>query len=1265
MLPVRGASDSSGGERHEPEFLGNPRFQVVRKLGLGATGAVYEAIDREQSVRVAIKVLRTFDAEVLIRFKKEFRALQELQHPNLVSLGELFQDGGRWFFTMEYIDGPDLLSYVRTDGAHDIEFTDPMHSEPRFVTTIDERPLETSDSADPLVVNVSLPIGYDEGRLRASFVQLARGLCAIHDANKVHRDVKPSNVLVSGAGHVIVLDFGLVLDVGGVDSGERDQVVGTIAYMAPEQAAAIAVGPEADWYAFGAVLYQALTGRLPISGTAIAVLAGKHRVAPRPPAEVVAGAPEDLSDLCMELLRVDAWRRPRGDEVVRRLGGGDSSSARTSLAPAAQATFVGRRAEMAALSRALDATREGRPVTVYVQGESGVGKSALVRQFATSAAAERGAIVLAGRCYERESVPFKALDGVLDAVAALLEGLPEDEARKLWPHDLPLLSRVFPVLRKLTVVDEMSVTSLVDPRQQRLRVFGAMRELLENLTRTAPVVVAIDDVQWTDGDSSALLRDLLQPGAGPPVLLVLTRHIPATASGPVSPQSAEPVVDGDVRYLQLQPLPDPEARELAERLLAQSGASATSAIEIAAGAHGHPFFIDELVRHVASGDASPSAAGRIDEALWSRIGRLEPATRAILDVVSVAGMPLRAEIVTHALGIDFGDLAKRSALLRAASLLRTTGARKTDWLEPYHDAVRRAVAVHLGEATQASLHARIAEAIEASGQPDAEALAMHWQAARQPERAARHVLVAARQADAALAFERAVQLYRVAIDHVAAGGGNTRELEEAHAEALANAGRGAEAAAAFDRATTGADPVRAIEMRRRSAEQLLVAGHYQQGLAALRAVVASVGMSLPEGRFGALVLLLLRRLRLRLRGLRFVERSAEQVPPDVLQRVDVCWAAARGLNRVDTILAAEVQSRHMLLALKAGEPFRVLRACAGEAIFLAAAGSRTRQRTENLLELAARVAMRCDNNDPRVEGLVLGMRAMSYFLEGRWRAGARHAEKTIAILRERCAGVVWEIDTFETDLAACQYFLGRLREMRRRVPGLIADARARGDHYALTHLQTGIITLAWLSGGEVDDAKRMLDDAATPVLGSRGPLAHLLEVQSGVQLDLYTGATARAHRRVLDAWPEIRQSRLVHVQYLRVTLLDLRARTALAAARAGDDTEQRLRDASRAARRLEREGAPWALALAQMTDAGVAAARRDLGTAAALLRAAADAFTSCDMEMHAAVAIRRLEDIAADGGSRRQAADAWFQRERVRDPAAFVRVLAPGFDRAK
>src|SRR5262252_4250239 len=94
-------------------FPGTSRFEIVRQLGAGGSGVVYEAVDRERGATVAIKSLRKLDARALLGFKKEFRALQDLRHPNLVSLGELLQHDGHWFFTMELVRGTDFLTHVR------------------------------------------------------------------------------------------------------------------------------------------------------------------------------------------------------------------------------------------------------------------------------------------------------------------------------------------------------------------------------------------------------------------------------------------------------------------------------------------------------------------------------------------------------------------------------------------------------------------------------------------------------------------------------------------------------------------------------------------------------------------------------------------------------------------------------------------------------------------------------------------------------------------------------------------------------------------------------------------------------------------------------------------------------------------------------------------------------------------------------------------------------------------------------------------------
>ncbi|HEY0989304.1 MAG TPA: protein kinase, partial [Kofleriaceae bacterium] len=132
------------------------RFTLVRRLGSGGMGTVYEAFDRERNARVALKVLRRVAPDTILRFKREFRALQSLYHPNLVRLGELVAEGDRWSFTMELLDGVPFIDHVRSGDR-------------------------AADSG----------LGFDEARLRDGFRQLVFGLAALHAAGKIHRDVKP------------------------------------------------------------------------------------------------------------------------------------------------------------------------------------------------------------------------------------------------------------------------------------------------------------------------------------------------------------------------------------------------------------------------------------------------------------------------------------------------------------------------------------------------------------------------------------------------------------------------------------------------------------------------------------------------------------------------------------------------------------------------------------------------------------------------------------------------------------------------------------------------------------------------------------------------------------------------------------------------------------------------------------------------------------------------------------------------------------------
>jgi serine/threonine protein kinase len=285
-------------------------------------GAVYEAFDRERGQLVAIKTLLRFSPLALYRLKQEFRTLADVVHPNLVRLYELVAtDPDHVFFAMELVRGIDFLTHVQRPGT-------PKRGGPSRPTA-KLAPAGDADRTGPFDATAPVPrpppthrSNADFARLRSAMRQLVAGVSALHAAGKLHRDIKPSNVLVTPEGRVVLLDFGVATDLtqrllGG--AVERE-VVGTARYMAPEQATDEAPTPASDWYSVGAMLYEAIVGSAPFTGSSAEVLARKAFVDAPAPSEGVLDVPDDLDTLACALLRRAPEGRPSGEEIARWRG---------------------------------------------------------------------------------------------------------------------------------------------------------------------------------------------------------------------------------------------------------------------------------------------------------------------------------------------------------------------------------------------------------------------------------------------------------------------------------------------------------------------------------------------------------------------------------------------------------------------------------------------------------------------------------------------------------------------------------------------------------------------------------------------------------------------------------------------------------------------------------------------------------------------------------------------------------------------------------
>jgi hypothetical protein len=485
------------------------------------------------------------------------------------------------------------------------------------------------------------------------------------------------------------------------------------------------------------------------------------------------------------------------------------------------------------------------------------------------------------------------------------------------------------------------------------------------------------------------------------------------------------------------------------------------------------------------------------------------------------------------------------------------------------------------------------------------------------------------------------------------------------AEALANSGRGALAAAQYLTMADAVAPAEATDLRLCAARQLLYSGNIDDGLKVLDQVLRMVGMKLPGSGWRSVASWLLLRLRVRARlglcGDRYRQRDARSVPPELANQLQVCWTIATGPGLVESLRGAAFHSRHLLLALRSGQPHLVAKSLCWETAWSASAGTHRARRTERLLRVADAHVDRLD--DPYCQGIRLLTHGAAAYLELRWGDALGILDRATRHFRTHCTGVTWELDTTQTFALWSLIYLGQLAELRRRFAPLLLEARDRSDLYLQMNLST--FTMAVVHAAQ-DDPQAARDELAriTEKWSHAGfHVQHHNVLQARAVLDLYEGKGRAAWDYLSAHRTAYRRSLLIHSQHPRVDFLQWHARAALAVAAEADDPAMFLRAAGRSARRLAREGAPCPVAHAEFLRAGIAYLYGKSESAVRHLRAAALGYDAAGMHLCAAAVRRRLGQLTGgeEGQKLARDASASMEREGIVHPGRITAVYTPGF----
>ena len=788
------------------------RYEVIEELGTGGMGQVYRVLDKKIDEEMALKLLKpeiAADKKILNRFRNELKFARKIAHKNVCRMYDFNEEAGTPFITMEYVAGEDLKSFIRRSGK--------------------------------LTETKAIAVASD----------VAEGLIEAHRLGVIHRDLKPQNIMIDKLGNARIMDFGIARSTEGKGVTEKGIIIGTPDYMSPEQVEGQETDLRSDIYSLGIILYEMVAGRVPFQGETSLSVAVKHKTEkPLDPRKLNAKVSEGLSGLILKCLEKPKDRRYQKAEallVALKKLEKDTMETSAKVMPKIpgflsieglpsepdRPVFVARKKELEKLDTFLTRMLAGKGQVVFIKGDAGTGKTALIQEFTFRAQKTHSDLIVAnGKCNAQTGIgdPYLPFIEILGLITGDVEtrwsagAISRRQAVRLWnliPDSVEALLKNGPDLIKTFVpgpalvsrsqhfasgfpewlsgiqkLVEQKETLPADPMLQQSHLFEQYTKVIEALAQKHPLLLILDDLQWTDAGSTSLLFHIGRRISGSRILIVGGYRPAEVALGREEKQHPlVPVINElkrDFRELEmaigegadsdfveafLDTEPNNLGKEFRETFFRHTKGHPLFTIELLRGMEEQGLLVKDKENRWVEGEGLnwDTLPVRVDAVIEGRISRLTEKLRDVLTLASVEGEEFTAEVVARMQETEVRELIrllsheldKRHHLVSAKGIKRLTTQRLSMYLFK-HILFQRYLYNGLDEVERSYLHEEVGNTLEMlyGEQADeiAVQLARHFLEAGVTEKAITYLQKAGTKAVQLSASEEAIAHFNKAIE---------------------------------------------------------------------------------------------------------------------------------------------------------------------------------------------------------------------------------------------------------------------------------------------------------------------------------------------------------------------------------------------------------------------------------------------------------------------------------------------------------------------